>query len=74
MLDPKLTAALIVAAGRGVRAGGAVPKQYQELAGRPVIARTVETFANHPGIGHICVVISEEDRDLAVRALGPATP
>lgn len=39
------TAAIITAAGRGLRAGGALPKQWQLLAGRPVLAHTLHAFA-----------------------------
>ncbi|MFC3180154.1 bifunctional 2-C-methyl-D-erythritol 4-phosphate cytidylyltransferase/2-C-methyl-D-erythritol 2,4-cyclodiphosphate synthase [Cypionkella sinensis] len=38
------TAAIITAAGRGLRAGGDVPKQWQMLAGRPVVAHAVAAF------------------------------
>ena len=38
------TAAVVLAAGRGVRAGGAVPKQYCSLGRRPVIVRALEAF------------------------------
>lgn len=38
------TAVLIVAAGKGVRAGGAVPKQYAPLLGRPLLRRSIEAF------------------------------
>ena len=34
-------AAIIVAAGRGYRAGGEMPKQYREIAGEPVIRPTL---------------------------------
>ena len=47
------TAAIIVAAGRGTRAGGEVPKQWQLLAGRPVVAHALEAFA---GIDRLLVV------------------
>ncbi|SFI29964.1 bifunctional 2-C-methyl-D-erythritol 4-phosphate cytidylyltransferase/2-C-methyl-D-erythritol 2,4-cyclodiphosphate synthase [Jannaschia pohangensis] len=59
--------ALIVAAGRGQRAGGGIPKQYRDLAGRPVLARTVEAFAGR--VGAIVVVIHPDDRDLAMAAI-----
>jgi 2-C-methyl-D-erythritol 4-phosphate cytidylyltransferase / 2-C-methyl-D-erythritol 2,4-cyclodiphosphate synthase len=39
------TAAIITAAGRGLRAGGEVPKQWQLLAGKPVLAHTLAAFA-----------------------------
>ena len=56
-------AALIVAAGRGERAGGGVPKQYRPLAGRPLLAHTVAAFLRHPAIHHVQVVIGPGDED-----------
>jgi 2-C-methyl-D-erythritol 4-phosphate cytidylyltransferase/2-C-methyl-D-erythritol 2,4-cyclodiphosphate synthase len=50
-------AAVIVAAGRGERAGGAVPKQYAQVGGRPLLRWSLDAFAKHPAIGPICVVI-----------------
>lgn len=64
------TAAIIVAAGRGVRAGGGVPKQYRMLGGLPVLRRTAETFARHTGIDALVVVINPDDATLAHDALG----
>src|SRR6185437_4889234 len=55
------TAVVIVAAGRGERAGGAVPKQYVPLLGKPMLRWTVEAFARHPGIDLIQVVIGAND-------------
>ena len=55
------TAAIIVAAGRGLRAGGDLPKQWQTLAGRPVLAHAVEAFARHPGIDEVVLVLHPED-------------
>ncbi|MDQ1848032.1 bifunctional 2-C-methyl-D-erythritol 4-phosphate cytidylyltransferase/2-C-methyl-D-erythritol 2,4-cyclodiphosphate synthase [Gemmobacter fulvus] len=52
------TAAIIVAAGRGTRAGGAVPKQWQSLAGQPVLAHTLAAFA---GMRRV-LVIHPDDR------------
>lgn len=57
------TAALIVAAGRGTRAGPGAPKQYRPLAGEPVLRRTLRTFAEHPGIDAVLTVIHADDRD-----------
>lgn len=54
-------AALIVAAGRGIRAGGPVPKQYQLLAGRPVLAHCIARFIGVTGLDHIRVVIGRGD-------------
>jgi 2-C-methyl-D-erythritol 4-phosphate cytidylyltransferase/2-C-methyl-D-erythritol 2,4-cyclodiphosphate synthase len=59
--------ALIVAAGRGTRLGNALgtedtpPKQYLPLAGRPMLALTVETFTNEASIDQVQVVIHGDD-------------
>ncbi|RBI85182.1 bifunctional 2-C-methyl-D-erythritol 4-phosphate cytidylyltransferase/2-C-methyl-D-erythritol 2,4-cyclodiphosphate synthase [Rhodosalinus halophilus] len=55
------TAALIVAAGRGLRAGGGQPKQWRALAGRRVADWTVDAFARHPRIGAVRLVIHPAD-------------
>ncbi|MFT4134624.1 bifunctional 2-C-methyl-D-erythritol 4-phosphate cytidylyltransferase/2-C-methyl-D-erythritol 2,4-cyclodiphosphate synthase [Labrys sp. (in: a-proteobacteria)] len=57
-------AALIVAAGRGSRVGGAVPKQYRLLGGQSVLARTLALFEQHPAIDSIVTVIGAGDEDL----------
>ena len=62
-------AAVIVAAGRGTRAGGDVPKQWQMLAGVPVLARTVQAFAAHDSIGQIVLVLHADDMDRAASGL-----
>ena len=46
-----------MAAGSGVRLGGDVPKQYRDLAGPPMLRRSVEAFSAHPGIDAVVVVI-----------------
>ncbi|MDB5600375.1 MAG: 2-C-methyl-D-erythritol 4-phosphate cytidylyltransferase [Xanthobacteraceae bacterium] len=56
-------AAVVVAAGRGVRAGGEIPKQYQSIGGVPVIRSTLAMLAAHHGIGMVQAVI--QDGDLA---------
>lgn len=53
--------ALIVAAGRGTRAGGPRPKQWQPLGARRVIDHTIAAFANHTGIDQIAVVLHQDD-------------
>lgn len=50
-------AALIVAAGRGLRAGGDTPKQWQPLLGRRVIDWTLDAFLAVQGITAITVVV-----------------
>ncbi|MEM9732624.1 MAG: bifunctional 2-C-methyl-D-erythritol 4-phosphate cytidylyltransferase/2-C-methyl-D-erythritol 2,4-cyclodiphosphate synthase [Pseudomonadota bacterium] len=59
------TIALIVAAGRGERAGVENgPKQYQAMAGGSVLAHAVTPFLNHPDISAVRVVIHADDGDL----------
>jgi 2-C-methyl-D-erythritol 4-phosphate cytidylyltransferase/2-C-methyl-D-erythritol 2,4-cyclodiphosphate synthase len=67
------TAAVIVAAGRGTRAGngGDVPKQYFPLAGEPVLAHSLRVLTNHPQINAAVVVISPEDASLYESAAAP---
>lgn len=60
------TAAIIVAAGRGTRAGGDVPKQWQLLAGKPVLAHTIAAF-RAAGIDDIVLVIHPDDADRAAQ-------
>jgi 2-C-methyl-D-erythritol 4-phosphate cytidylyltransferase / 2-C-methyl-D-erythritol 2,4-cyclodiphosphate synthase len=69
--------ALIVAAGRGERAGAGLPKQYRSVGGRSVLARSVGAFAGHAGIRAVRCVIQEADRDLyevAVKGLDLLAP
>ena len=62
MNHPRPCFALIVAAGRGVRAGEGQPKQYRELGGVLVLRRVLSAFLSHPAIDATCVVIGAEDR------------
>jgi 2-C-methyl-D-erythritol 4-phosphate cytidylyltransferase/2-C-methyl-D-erythritol 2,4-cyclodiphosphate synthase len=61
---------LIVAAGRGSRFGGPLPKQYCLLAGRPVLRHTVAAFRGRPGIASIRIAIHPDDRTLYDAAVG----
>lgn len=63
--------AIIVAAGRGLRAGGDLPKQYQDLAGKPLIRYSVEAFAEDQNCAQIIVVITPGDAQRMTSALGP---
>ncbi len=56
--------ALIVAAGRGSRVGGDVPKQYLPLAGEAVLRRSLRAFERHPAIAATRAVIHADDRAL----------
>ncbi|MEG3180053.1 bifunctional 2-C-methyl-D-erythritol 4-phosphate cytidylyltransferase/2-C-methyl-D-erythritol 2,4-cyclodiphosphate synthase [Sphingomonas sp. LT1P40] len=64
------TAALIVAAGRGVRAGGTTPKQFAPLCGKPMLAHSVSALSAHPAITETLVVIGEGQEEQARSALG----
>lgn len=55
------TAAIIVAAGRGLRAGGGVPKQWRSLGGRLVVEHALARFAAHPAIDRTLLVVSPQD-------------
>ena len=63
-------AALVVAGGRGERAGGTVPKQYQPLMGEPMLRRTLRALAADPRIGRIQVVIGAGHEGLYAEATG----
>ncbi|MEO8460726.1 MAG: 2-C-methyl-D-erythritol 4-phosphate cytidylyltransferase [Dokdonella sp.] len=52
---------VIPAAGKGARFGGDVPKQYCELAGKPLLRWTLERLASHPNIAGLMVVLASED-------------
>ena len=58
------TSTLIVAAGRGHRVGGPLPKQYRQLAGGTVLGHCVRLFATHPRVNSVRVVIDPADRPL----------
>ncbi len=65
------TAVLIVAAGKGERAGTSLPKQYERLGGQPMLRRTVEAFRGFP----VQLVIGAGQQDMATAALsGLALP
>ncbi len=55
-------AAIIVAAGRGTRAGGALAKQWQSLGNRPVLAHTLAAFS---GFGRVVLVLHRDDFERA---------
>jgi 2-C-methyl-D-erythritol 4-phosphate cytidylyltransferase/2-C-methyl-D-erythritol 2,4-cyclodiphosphate synthase len=61
--------ALIVAAGKGERAGGGVPKQYRMLSGKPVLHWAVESLIRHPAVQSARVVIGKGQQDAAAAAL-----
>ncbi|KPF77097.1 2-C-methyl-D-erythritol 4-phosphate cytidylyltransferase [alpha proteobacterium AAP81b] len=70
MTRPTHVHALIVAAGKGVRAGGDIPKQYQPVAGVPLLRHAVAHLRAYSGIGAVSVVIDPACRDLYDAAVG----
>jgi len=70
-------AVLIVAAGRGTRLGGEIPKQYRPLAGSSALRRSAEAFLRHAAVRWLRVAIHPDDRehyDRAVRGLDLLEP
>src|SRR5450631_2630762 len=61
MPKPERTAAILVAAGRGLRAGTGGPKQYRSIAGQTVIFRAMEPFCRHPRIFAVQPVLNPDD-------------
>jgi 2-C-methyl-D-erythritol 4-phosphate cytidylyltransferase/2-C-methyl-D-erythritol 2,4-cyclodiphosphate synthase len=69
--------ALIVAAGRGSRFGGPLPKQYALLAGRPVLWHTIEAYRAASTVNSLRVVIAPGDQthyEAAVAGLALSSP
>src|SRR5215467_715316 len=80
-----MVAAIVVAAGRGLRTGGGEPKQYRVVANEPVIRPSLAALASHPGIRAVQPVIHPDDvrrfedaakgldlrRDLGLKVLPP---
>ena len=64
--------ALIVAAGRGTRAGGGLAKQYREIGGIAMLKRAVAPFATHPDIDEVIAVIPAGDTAQAGEIIGDA--
>ena len=63
-------AAIIVAAGRGHRVGGEIPKQYLDIGGITVLRRTVNVFLKNESIDHIQIIIHPDDQSLYEMAVG----
>ena len=70
-------ASILVAAGRGHRFAGAIPKQYLTIAGEPLLRHAARRFLAHPGIDSVLAVIHPDDAELyaeAVAGLGLPPP
>ncbi len=69
MTSPRI-AALIVAAGQGVRSGAALPKQFAVVAGKPMIAHSHAALTAHRAIAQMLVAIGAGQESLLRDALG----
>jgi len=56
-----MTWAVVPAAGRGTRFGGAVPKQYLEVAGESLLAHSLRALLAHPTVEGAVVVLADDD-------------
>ncbi len=66
MTNALTTAAIIVAAGQGLRIGGGdVPKQFRLVAGKPMLRHSVERFVAHAAIDAVYVVVGEGQEPVA---------
>jgi len=61
MSNSKRTAAILVAAGRGLRAGAGGPKQYRSIGGQTVIHRAMAAFCQHPDVVAVQPVVNPDD-------------
>lgn len=59
---------ILVAAGRGNRAGGGLPKQYQLVASKPLLRLTIENLQKSPNVADILCVIHRDDIELYNKA------
>ncbi len=67
-MKPGMNIGMIVAAGRGHRFGGSIPKQYRELDEQPIIRHTAVALLRHPAIDAVQIMIHPSDRELYERA------
>lgn len=64
--------ALIVAAGKSVRFGSDLPKQFHELNGRPLLSWTISRFEEAESIEEIVVVVADDQLELTAKeVIGP---
>jgi 2-C-methyl-D-erythritol 4-phosphate cytidylyltransferase len=62
MADVGYIWAVLPAAGRGTRFGGGIPKQYLDIAGRPLIAHTLDALLAHPRVSGAVVALAADDQ------------
>src|SRR3954466_15920635 len=64
------TAAILVAAGRGLRAGSGGPNQYRSIGGQMRVSRAMEPFCCHPQIFAVQPVLNPDDAAMFAEAAG----
>ncbi|WP_369723543.1 bifunctional 2-C-methyl-D-erythritol 4-phosphate cytidylyltransferase/2-C-methyl-D-erythritol 2,4-cyclodiphosphate synthase [Bradyrhizobium sp. LLZ17] len=69
MANSQRTAVVLVAAGRGLRAGAGGPKQYRQIGGQPVIFRAMEAFSRHPDVFAVQPVVNQDDSAMFTAAV-----
>ncbi|MCK1299781.1 MULTISPECIES: bifunctional 2-C-methyl-D-erythritol 4-phosphate cytidylyltransferase/2-C-methyl-D-erythritol 2,4-cyclodiphosphate synthase [unclassified Bradyrhizobium] len=69
MAKSQRTAVVLVAAGRGLRAGAGGPKQYREIGGVPVIYRAMEAFSRHADVFAVQPVVNPDDSAIFTAAI-----
>ena len=69
MAKSQRTAVVLVAAGRGLRAGAGGPKQYREIGGVPVIYRAMEAFSRHADVFAVQPVVNPDDSAIFTAAV-----
>jgi 2-C-methyl-D-erythritol 4-phosphate cytidylyltransferase / 2-C-methyl-D-erythritol 2,4-cyclodiphosphate synthase len=77
MANSQRSAAILVAAGRGLRAGAGGPKQYRSIGGKTVIFRAMEAFCTHASVSTVQPVVHPDDITMfheAVSGLSYAAP
>ncbi|MBA3319604.1 MAG: 2-C-methyl-D-erythritol 4-phosphate cytidylyltransferase [Gemmatimonadales bacterium] len=60
---PRDVGVVVVAAGRGTRVGGELPKQYLPIDGVPILLRAVRPFASHPEVAQVVVVLPSAEAE-----------
>jgi 2-C-methyl-D-erythritol 4-phosphate cytidylyltransferase/2-C-methyl-D-erythritol 2,4-cyclodiphosphate synthase len=70
MAESRRTAAIVVAAGRGLRAGTGGPKQYRSIGGQTVIFRAMQPFCSHPQVFAVQPVVNPDDSHMFQSAVG----
>ncbi len=63
MYAGKKVGIVIPAAGSGIRLGGGIAKQFLDVLGKPILARTLEQFEQHPAIDCIAIAGSPDGVD-----------